>query len=168
MEFEIRHLFGCEAATLWAILGDPAYQRQANDRAGIDTELLEDRPAGPGQRLVRVRVVPRQTLPPAMARAVGTDRLTYVQEQRWRADTQLIQWSLHFDRLADRVRCRGQLAILPRAQGQCERLIRGELVVNVPLVGGMMEQKAIEGVRRSYDNTARVLEDWIRQREPGG
>lgn len=164
MQFEFRHVFPCEADVLWEILADSRYQDEANDRAGVDKQILEDRPTAPGQRLVRVRVLPRRTLPPAMARALGTDRLSYVQEQRWRMDTRTMKWVVIPDVLPERVRCKGDFTVGARARGECERVITGELSIGVPLLGGRMEQKAVEDLRASYELTAQVLGEWVRRR----
>ena len=164
MNFELRHFFPCDSATLWSVIHDPAYQEAANQGVEIDRETLEDRTVA-GVRTLRVRYKPRKPLPSPVARALGTDTLSYVMEQRWTlTPPQHMRWTLTPDVGAERVRCRGELKVHALGDDECERLITGELTVSIPIVGGKIEQKVIEEVKASYVRSAATLREWVIRR----
>lgn len=160
MHFEFRHRFPVSADALWALLRDDAYQDEANQEANVRKDVLEER-EDLGVRFKRIRVFPQRALPPAMARALGTDSLSYVQEQRWRDDKKLMNWVVIPDVMASRVHCKGDYRISDRGRGECERLITGEIRISVPVVGSRMEKKTVEDLRGSYDATAVLMRRWI-------
>lgn len=164
MRLEFRHLFPCTAEELWSILDDSAYQAEATRAAGVRKEVIESRKEG-ATRVERVRVHVNRELPAPMARALDTDRLSYVQEQRWRDEDHSMKWTVIPDVGARYVQCRGDFRVSNRGKGECERVITGELTVAVPLLGGRMEKKTAEDLQASYDATARLLLRFIQQRK---
>lgn len=163
MRFDFRHRFDCSADTLWEILMDEDYQDEAAQVSGTTKELLEDRTEF-GRRTRRTRVTPQRELPPAMARALGTDTLSYVQEQRWQVGKTAMSWVVIPDIFANRVTCKGDYLIAPRGPTSCERVITGEMRIGVPVVGGRMEKRTVEDLQKSYDATAVLLQQWVAKR----
>lgn len=163
MRLDFRHLFPCTAEELWSILADPVYQAEANSAASVRKELLESRAEGK-QRVERVRVHVQRELPAPMARALDTDRVSYVQEHRWRDEDLSMKWVVIPDVGAKYVQCRGDFRVANRGKGECERLITGDLTVSVPLLGGRMEKKVAEDLKANYDATAKLLLRYIQQR----
>lgn len=164
MRFEFRHAFDCSAEALWEILMDETYQAEAMEASNSTREVLEDR-SDFGRHVRRVRVFPNRELPPAMARALQTDRLSYVQEQRWKEGQRSMTWVVIPDVFASRVTCKGDYVIADRGPGRCERLITGELRVGVPVVGGRMEQRTLQDLEKSYEATAVLLKRWVAERK---
>lgn len=156
MRLDVRHLFPCSAADLWSILADPTYQAEANEATKLKKEVLESRNEG-GVRFERIRVFVQRELPAPMARALDVDRISYVQEQRWRDGDHSMKWVVIPDVGARYVQCRGDFRVADRGRDECERIITGELSVSVPLVGSRMEKKTAEDLQAGYDANARIL-----------
>lgn len=163
MRFELHHRFACSPEELWAIVMDPDYQEQVDEAAKLTRTVLEDRETAEGPRK-RVRFEPEATLPMAAQKALGSRKLTYVQEQRWRTRDHSMKWRVVVDAVADRVRCSGDFKIGARAGGECERRVTGEVEVTLPLVGKRIEARIVEQLKASYERTAEVTRRWIADR----
>ncbi len=162
MRFEVHHRFKCSAERLWTIIMDTAYQAQVDQAARLTRTVVEDRQTADGPRR-SVRFEPEATLPAAAQRALGTKKLVYLQEQRWRERDLSMKWRVVVEALPDRVRCSGDFKVSPRAGGECERRVTGEVVVNIPLLGARIERRIVDELKDSYGRTADVTRSWITQ-----
>ncbi len=164
MRFEIRHAFDCTPQRLWELVLDEAYQAAIDQRAALDREVLESRATGDG-RFHRIRFVPERTLPAAMQKALGAERLSYVQEQTWRERDHSMRWRVVLDAqaLASRFKSAGDFKIHARAGGKCERLVTGEVSVSVPIMGGRMEKRIIDELTSSYKRAAEVTNEFLQR-----
>lgn len=163
MEFTVRHSFECSADALWDIVMDPAYQAEVDRRAKLTREVMQDRKRG-SERLLKIRFTPERTLPPAIARAAGTDSLAYVQEQRWRARDKSMKWVVIPDVMPDRIQSKGDFKIIAKGPASCERVVTGSVKVTVPVFGKRVEQHVADDVTRGYEATAELTREWIRER----
>lgn len=154
MQFEIRHRFPCPPGHLWALVEAPAFDVRLAQESGATRETIERREVG-GELYVRRRISTRRDLPAPMKKVVGTDRITYDQESWHRAGGDTLRWKISPLVLGDRFRGEGQTILRATADG-CERIIRGELSIRVPLLGSTMEKRLIDDVTASYDLAARI------------
>lgn len=154
MEFRIAHRFPCSPQTYWETSHDPDYERRSRGD-DVDTELLETT-VEDTVTIERRRVSPRRPLPPLMAKAIGRDRLSYVQEVRFDNASYSTVWKVLSDVLPDKVRCSGTSRVVA-IPGGCERVIEGKIEVHVFMVGGAIEKHILEQLQRGYDNAAAML-----------
>lgn len=154
MDFRIAHRFPCSPEVYWKTTHDPEYERLSRGD-DVDTDLLETREEG-HVTVERRRVSPRKPLPPLMARGVGRDRLSYVQEVRFDNQAYSSVWKVISDVLPDKVRCGGTSRVVA-VPGGCERIMEGRIEVDVFMVGGAIEKHILGELQRGYDNAAAVL-----------
>jgi hypothetical protein len=161
MDIQISHTFDCQGAMLWVMLRSPTFQDLLAEEAGIDREVLSDE-ALPGGRRLRVKVTARKELPAVAAKAVGTSRLSWVQEIRtYDADLRLT-WKIKPNVIPDKIRAEGMMFI--EGDGaRATRTVRGEISVNVKFVGRQVERQIVSDLERSYERAAALAREWIAQ-----
>lgn len=166
MDIKVMHTFECSGPALWVALRDPAFQEALAEAAEIDREVLEDLPI-PGGRQQRIRVTARKTLPPVAAKAVGTERLSWVQVTRSRDAALRLDWAITPNVIPDRIRAEGLVRITELDGGRCQRLVSGVVEVNVPVVGRRIERQIQADLERSYERAYELLDRWIREGRSG-
>jgi hypothetical protein len=154
MHFEIKHRFECEPARLWALIDSAEFDRRLAQESGTGREVIERREVA-GESYVKRRITKKSELPAAMKKVVGTDRITYDQESWHKPGTETLRWKIAPQVLVDRFSGSGT-TILRATPNGCERIIRGDLTIRVPLLGATMEKKLVEDVSASYDLAARI------------
>ena len=160
MKMHIRHRFDCSAQHLWDLVLDADYQAAVDAQSGLSRELLSERKTA--RELTRkIRFTPDKMLPPAMARAVGRDKLTYVQEQRWKLDELKMFWTVVPDVMGDRVRSKGDFLLRAVGAEQVERIVSGEITASIPLMGSRVEKLVIADIEKGYERTAELTREWL-------
>lgn len=160
MKFSLEHRFPCNVEVLWALVHSPRYITAIDDAAGLRRELLSERIVR-DERIQRIRFIPDRSLPPAAQRAMGMEKLIYIQEQRWRERDHSMRWTVELTGLESKFSSTGTLKIGQRAKGECVRNVDGEIRVNVPLIGGRFEKKIVADVTASYERAAVVTRDLL-------
>lgn len=161
MQFEIKHRFACEPALLWALIDSPEFDRRLALESSTAREVIERREVG-GETYVKRRISKNSELPAAMKKVVGTDRITYDQESWHKPQSDTLRWKIAPQVLVDRFSGSGT-TVLRAAPGGCERIIRGDLTIRLPILGGAMEKKLIEDVSASYTLAARIGATMIKE-----
>jgi hypothetical protein len=160
MKMQIRHRFDCSAQRLWDLVLDEAYQDAVDSNSGLSRELLSERKTA--RELVRkIRFTPDKTLPPAMARAVGKDKMSYVQDQRWKLDELKMFWTVVPDVMGDRVRSKGDFQLRALGAEQVERIVTGEITASIPLMGARVEKMVVADIEKGYERTAELTRQWL-------
>jgi hypothetical protein len=162
MELRTRHRFSCPPQIYWELTRSTDFLDEARREAQVDVEVLERRDSGT-THYERVKVSPREELPAIAQKALGTARLTYIQETTEDSATLTGTWKVTPVVMANKVTCAGTLQVAP-APGGCERIIEGEIKVAIPLVGGAIERHVSELVAQSYDRAADVVRRHLARR----
>lgn len=98
-------------------------------------------------------------------RLLGDRRLTWLQELR--LDMASRTGWLTFAAEADPRRLHGRAAVTMRpCDGSSERTIDGDLVVALPLVGGMAERRVVPGLLRRLDIEAAAVDEHLARCRP--
>lgn len=160
MKFSLEHLFPCNVDEIWALVHSDRYISAIDGAAGLTRVLLDDQVVR-DERVQRIQFIPDRTLPAAAQRAMGMEKLIYVQVQRWRERDHTMRWTVELTGLESKFSSRGDLAFQQRAKGQCIRFVNGDVRVNVPLIGGRIEKKIVEDVTSSYERAAVVTRDLL-------
>lgn len=156
------HRFTCSPEQLMSVLDDPSFDVRMAAQTGVVREVLERREDAGGS-YVRFRVVANKEIPAVMAKAIGADRISYEQESRRATGTFKIDWTIIPMVLASKFQGSGSTTVRATADG-CERVIEGDLVVRVPILGKQMEAKLVESIEDSYNRAAVLAGEMLRER----
>lgn len=156
--FHFEHRFrAVSPAAVMAVVMDPT-ARAEQDRA-VDVarrELLEDRDE-PEVRRLRFVVYPRRQLP-AMVRAVVRGDLSYEEELTWTKATHQVAYVIRPRLLDGKAQIDAMYELASAGPGQVVRHYRGEVRVEVRLIGGRIERTIVEDIGRSLVVAARVTQ----------
>lgn len=104
-------------------------------------------------------------LAPAVTAVVDPRRLTWVEHTRHDLATATGRFELRPDHYAGRLTCQGDVAVTTAGKGKgASRLVRGDLRVRFPLVGGQVERAIVSGLREHLEAEAELLERWLAER----
>lgn len=161
----LQHQLPCSFATFWKSFWDPDFDAMLQTQAQYKREILQDRTEN-GVRTWVARVTSGTPLPPIVAKLTGTDRLVYDQHNRLDIARGHLDWQVKPQILADKIKAQGSLDVRDLGGNRCERLVKGEITVSVPLIGGTVEAAIVENIGKSYENTAIILRDWLKTHAP--
>jgi len=166
MRFTIEHAFECDPEVLWALLRDPEYIAAIDQRAGLTRTLLEERTQR-DERVQKIRFVPDRELPKAAQRALGKEKLDYVQEQRWRDRDRTMRWRVDIVELAGRYDSHGDLVVRQGRKGWCNRRVQGVIDIRLPLIGDRIAKRILEDIEKSYEGAAAATRELLSRRRGG-
>ena len=162
MRLSMIHRFPCTPEELWAVFDDPSFNPRMSERTGVQRELLAERNDAQGY-YARWKIIANTEIPAIMQKAIGADRVSYEQESRRAAGSNTLEWKIFPMVLAKQFTGNGTTTVRA-AEGGSERLIEGELVVRVPVLGKQMEAKLVESVEKSYAQAAELALTMLRER----
>ena len=159
MHFTAEHRFAAPVDAVIAGLTDPAFHRglQLPDLKLLDADVHPNQ----SETVLRLRYDFVGHLDPLARRLLGGRRLTWLQELR--VDRASGAGRLTFAAEADprRLHGRADVVIVPD-DGGTRRTLDGELVVEVPIVGGNAERRIVPGLLRRLDIEASALDQCLR------
>lgn len=167
MKLQVRHAFACTPDEFWTLFWDPSYdgrlQKLAQAKgADVAREVLSEREEG-GKRYIRYRFTPKKTLPPAVAKITGTDRLIYEQDNMFDRASNILTWKVIPALVPDKITAQGTFRVVPTATG-CERLVDGQIEVRITFIGGRIEQSIVNDVTAAYESATAVMNEMIAER----
>jgi hypothetical protein len=159
MHLAAEHRFGAPVDAVIAGLTDPDFHR------GLrlpDLQLLDvDVHPNQSETVLRLRYDFVGHLDPLARRLLGGRRLTWLQELR--LDRATGGGTLTFAAEADPRRLHGRAdVVIEPGDGGTRRTLDGELVVDVPIVGGNAERRIVPGLLRRLDIEAAALDQRLR------
>ncbi len=162
MKFHVVHTFPVSARRYWDATDTPSCNAAIDGATKIKRELLEER-TRPGRRFQKVRSVPDRKLPGVVATAIGSDRLVLIQDQDFDDDKLVLSFRATPEarKVANKVRCQGTLTVRDRGDGTCERVVKGEISVAIPLVGRKIEKQVVDQLSDGYEKNARAITSWL-------
>lgn len=169
MRLHISHVFPCTPDEFMDILQEPGFDEMIAKTTGVGrTALSEERLDGCLHK--RAHCVPERTLPTVVQKLIGADRLRYEQVTILDPAAKRLTWRILPDKIGSRVTVQGHMDFRPHPQG-CERVVFGNVEVNVSLIGGQIEKGIIADVERTYQRTYEAVRAYILSRraasEPG-
>ncbi|HJN74382.1 MAG TPA: DUF2505 family protein [Myxococcota bacterium] len=165
MRFTIEHAFECDPDRLWELLRSPDYIAAVDERAGLTRTLLDERQVR-DEWVQRIRFVPDRSLPPAAQKAMGREKLEYVQEQRWRNRDRSMRWRVDIAGLEGRYESHGDLLVAQARKGWCNRRVHGLVTVSLPLIGERIAKRIIVDIEESYEGAAVATRELLSTRGP--
>jgi hypothetical protein len=156
MQFEAEHRFDGSPAAVAAVLGDAAFYVGLSLPDLSLPEVVEQGqgPDGSGSRVL-LRYEYTGHLDPTALRLLGGDRLTWTQEIRIRPDG---SGTLTFLAEKNPGVLHGEATFTLVADGGgAIRHLSGDLVVSIPIIGGMAERRIVPGVLARLDIEAEAV-----------
>lgn len=152
MRFSAAHRFSATPETIAAVLRDPAFYEHLELP---DLRLIEA--AGSGDTRVVLRYEFTGHLDPLAQRLLGGQRLTWTQEVTLDGAN---GGALAFRAEANPRMLHGEARFVLQPDGETatQRLLEGELVVAIPVVGSVAERRIVPGVLARLDAEADALE----------
>ncbi|HJZ84150.1 MAG TPA: DUF2505 family protein [Polyangia bacterium] len=166
MKFELVHTFDTDLVNFEKALLDPRlYDMLGRTMDGLKKiEELERHDDGKRVRR-RVRSVP-QTEVPAFARGkLKPEMLEWVEESTYDRELHRLEYRILPnipERWHDRFRSQGTYS-LTEVGGKVRRVIDGEVVIKVSLIGGMAERYVVAQVKKNFEQEAEGLRAFLRE-----
>jgi hypothetical protein len=108
----------------------------------------------------RVRCVLEGDLGGPVKAMLGDADPAWIEQSVWAPEDTTWTWTILPEVAAGLISARGSLALHPDGEGTT-RAVTGDVRVNVPFVGGRIEQTIVDGVKQSYDEEAERLSRWL-------
>ncbi len=162
MKFHCVHRFSASARRYWSATDTDTCNADIDRATAVTRETLEETRLT-GRRRQRVRSVPDRRLPGVVARAIGSDRLVLIQELDYDDEKLVLKFRAipEARKVAGSVRCEGTLTVRDRGDGTCERVVKGEISVAIPLVGRKIEKQVVDQLTDGYDRNAKAISAWL-------
>lgn len=162
MKLYIENHMPVDAQHAWDVFESDEYKQRLQETTNVTQEVLETRTEG-DLEIRRIRTEPDRELPGMVASAIGSKKLSYVQENRFDKAKGRMEWNVELDGIGDRVTVKGVTTCVPDGDG-CKRIIDGEITVRVPLVGRRIEKAVVAEFEKSMQRANEVALDLLRQR----
>jgi len=156
VHFTAEHDFPGSCAAVAAVLCDPDFQTQlALPDLSLPTVVSHVDDGTTKELTLRYEYTGQ--LDPIARKVIAGRQLTWIQALR--LDTQTYQGTLTFSAEAapDRLNGKADISLVADGNDRCERHIRGDLYVRVPLVGSTAERRIVPGLVARLDVEAAAL-----------
>jgi hypothetical protein len=164
-EARIEHVIACNEETFWKVFFDPEFnQKLFNDVLGFESwklVKLDDQ----ADRIERtVDAVPKmQDLPGPLKKLVENGagyREVGVFDKAKKRMTVSVTPSV----LEGKLTISGVMRTEPAGEGQCRRIYEQTVTAKVFGVGGLIENRIIGDVKKSYDQAAQFTNQWVKEK----
>ncbi len=155
----VESLLPVEPRAAWALFESQAFRDRLAAETGIHSQLESTETRGPVQ-VQRLKFVGGTDLPTIAAKALGTKRLTYDQENRLDLSRSALDWEVFLPMLGERVTVKGITSIFEHPDG-CRRVVDGTIEVRMRLVGGQIEKAVVGEFGKSMNRAVELVRQMI-------
>ncbi len=166
-ERRIEHTFDCSVDTFWTqVFFDPEY----NDALFLKRlkferwETVEKRESEDGFTRVLEAIPPVGDVPgplkKLMKKGAGYRETGVYTASASRYDVTVVSASL-----PEKLVITGQMTVEPRGEGQCHRVYVAQVSAKIFGVGGLLENRVLDDLQRSYEKSAAFTKQWLQDRE---
>lgn len=172
MEFSAEHRFDAPPGAVAAVLGDRAFYEELElPDLSLDAVVADGPGDQPTERVLVLRYEYTGSLDPMARRLLGGERLTWTQEVRLLpaspAAGRTVDGALAFRAEANPELLHGDARFTLASEGGLTvRRLEGEVVVALPIVGRMAEQRIVPGVLARLDVEAAAISRRILDADP--
>lgn len=161
MNFSIVHEFDTDVKAYWDLFLSPAFTEALMSGLKMKNyKLLKREDDGTTFRRSQ-SMEPTVALPGMFASVVPSLGYTEHDTLVWSTNTMRI--AIEPAAMKEKFQTSGDYIVTPIGDKRCRREFRGEIKVNIPLLGGKMEKFALEQMKESYDVAARITREWIQK-----
>lgn len=161
---EFRHEIDCDEDTYWwKICFDEAFNKAmyVEDMKFPDWALLEQK-QDDAKLTRKVRVEPETGNLPGPVRKVLGDRLKYTEDGTFDKKTRRYTFKVVPSTLAEKTKVAGEMWVEKLSDEKIRRLCRISVEVKVMFVGGLVEDKILDDLRKSYERGAVFTNAYIK------
>jgi hypothetical protein len=161
LDFEISHTISAGVDDVAAALLDPDYQASLSDIGPLkERAVLEQSDLGNGHVRRRVRCVLALDVSGAARRFLGDSDPAWIEEAVWQPERLAWEWRIVPEVAGELLDAAGTITVTAAGEGT-KRVVAGRVHVKVPFYGGKVERVVVDGLRRTYDEEAQRLAEWL-------
>lgn len=160
MRFELQHHFPYPLDSVAGAILDRGYQESLSRIGPLKSRTLLSQQAEGDGVVRRVRCVLEADFAGPVKAMLGSTDAAWVEESTWFPDQTMWKWTIVPEVAANLISAGGVMALLSTGESTT-RIVSGEVDVNVPFLGGRVEQTIVDGVRQTYDEEAGRLTRWL-------
>ena len=142
MKLYVESVFNATPEEVWDVFNSEAFGKALAAESGMQSNLLEEHEVN-GIRHKKTQVKRSKDLPRIAAKVLGTQKLTYIQSDRYNPATHHLDWDVAVPAIGDKFKVSGKTYVEATATGS-RRVVDGDVSVRVRLVGKAIE-KAVAG-----------------------
>ena len=164
-QFKCRHEFECSDDVFW---DKCTFSEEFCKRLYVDVlkfpgwKLLEQKDDG-NILTRRIQIDPPLVgLPGPVTKLVG-DRFSYTEEGRFDRKAKRYTFSVIPSTAADKAKTTGELWTEKLGDNRCARSAKVDVDVKIFLVGSLMEEKILGDLKKSYEETARFISQYLKE-----
>jgi len=153
--------FSASPEQVYAMVTNPEYVQEKNERTGgEEVKVQVDDRGAEGASIEVSRVLPAEI--PSFAKKFVGEQIQTVQKDEWAPVNSdgSYQGTLNVDFGKTPMSIKGNFAIRPEGDGAVLE-VRGEAKASVPLVGGKLENVAVEQFQRAVRKEQEIGEEWL-------
>jgi hypothetical protein len=163
----IEHTFDCDEDTLWnACLFDDEYARRLyKETLKFPTWRVLQKKTEGDLFTRKVEIRPRlDDLPGPIKKIIG-DQFGYIEEGTFDRTKRSYQYRMIPSTMPDKSRITGRMYTESRGPGRCARIVELEVVVNVMIIGKMIEEKTITDTRATHEHMAAFTRSYLAEKK---
>lgn len=162
MKFEIRDAFPAPPDVLFASLIDADVEQRLAAMAQAERAVLDEQIVD-GKTVRRVRFSSANPAFSQLARLIGSNTVTYEQHLEIDHAAMSVSWKMIPPAAADKLSAEGRFWVVPHAEGS-ERLVQGEVQVKIPMVGGALEGRVVDAIKKIYAKGSQYRRELLSRR----
>ena len=159
MLFKLEHSLPADINHAWSTIMREEFFSKSYAQSGIERTLLSSE-ARDGKLFTVVRVKVLEPLSKTAAKVLGTTQLEWTQQQVIDDATHTMHWRINIPN-AKQVSAQGTFQLVPNGM-ECTRIVDGNVQVKIPIVGRKAEEHVCSKLRKSYEESARFTQEWLR------
>jgi hypothetical protein len=163
-DFTIRHAIDCDSDTYWKCVWDEEYNR----RLYMDvlkfrecTRLSQEDKGDVITRRIRLNP-PAVDLPAPVAKVIGD--LSWVEEGTFDKKTGKYRVKVITGSMPDKTHISGELWCEPKGDKKCERIAKMSVEVKIFMVGGIVEKRIGDDMKKSYEAAAKFTSEYVKEK----
>jgi hypothetical protein len=167
MDFCFSHDFDCTPEEYWAMFFDDKY----NSELYLEREKMRERKElsrHEDESTLRrsIRYVPSARMPGFMEKVVKD--LSYIEHSTYYKGKDYLDMTFEAPSMKERFRMSGKFTVVPLGTRKLRREFRGEVRVDIILLGKKIETAILENLRKSFEAGTRFSREWLaRVSSPG-
>ncbi len=163
MNFVFAHDFDIDVEGFWKMFFSDEYEQALWKHLKMrNPTILERKDEGSVYRR-SVRLEPEMEVPPWAASLVKSTG--YIEHDLLHRDRSSMDVRIEPLMMKDRMQLHGTFTVSSLGSGRCRREFRGELKINVMLIGGKMEAFMVDRIREGYDSSAVMTREFIARKK---
>ncbi|MEA2509186.1 MAG: hypothetical protein QOG21_1268 [Actinomycetota bacterium] len=160
MEFELRHHFPASIAEVARVILDRNYQESLDAIGPLKSRTVLSQEEREGSVVRRVRCVLDAKFAGPAKGILGAADPAWIEESTWLPEETSWRWTIVPEVAAALISAHGAMSLYPAGQ-DTTRVVSGEVSVNVPFIGGKVEQAIVDGIWNAYNEEAERLARWL-------